>query len=139
MLLRLFPPSEEPKFTWLEFTYPSTLNLSPLLHSLLEPLTGKDSFEKIELGLQEALVNAVVHGNENNPRKLLRIRRIITPKWMVWQVQDQGIGISSDQKISSLPKELDSNNGRGLFLINKCFDDVRWSPKGNRVQLACKN
>jgi serine/threonine-protein kinase RsbW len=25
-----------------------------------------------------------------------------------------------------------------LFLIHQCFDDVRWSRRGNRLQLACR-
>ena len=38
----------------------------------------------------------------------------------------------------NLPKRTDSVSGRGLFIINECFDDVRWSPKGNKLQLALK-
>ena len=26
----------------------------------------------------------------------------------------------------------------GLYIINECFDDIRWSSKGNRLQLALK-
>ena len=37
-----------------------------------------------------------------------------------------------------LPKEISSVNGRGLYIINECFDDIRWSNKGNRLQLALK-
>jgi anti-sigma regulatory factor (Ser/Thr protein kinase) len=29
-------------------------------------------------------------------------------------------------------------SGRGLFLIHHCFDDVRWSQRGNRLQLAAR-
>jgi anti-sigma regulatory factor (Ser/Thr protein kinase) len=35
-----------------------------------------------------------------------------------------------------LPEQLDAASGRGLFLIHNCFDDVRWSQRGNRLQLA---
>ena len=34
----------------------------------------------LQLGLQEALVNAVRHGNGNDPAKLVRIRRIHSPQ-----------------------------------------------------------
>jgi serine/threonine-protein kinase RsbW len=37
-----------------------------------------------------------------------------------------------------LPSRLDVDHGRGLFLIHQCFDDVRWSPRGNRLQVACR-
>ena len=90
------------------------------------------------MGLHEALVNAVVHGNLSNPNKVIRVRRILTPKWFVWQIQDEGIGIVKNKRLSSLPLEIDANSGRGIYLIHKCFDDVRWSSKGNRLQLSLK-
>ena len=88
--------------------------------------------------MHEALVNAVVHGNLSNPNKVVRVRRILTPKWFVWQIQDEGIGIVKNKRLSSLPQEIDANSGRGIYLIHKCFDDVRWSNKGNRLQLSLK-
>ena len=90
------------------------------------------------MGLHEALVNAVVHGNLSNPNKVIRVRRILTPNWFVWQIQDEGNGIVKNKRLGSLPLENDANNGRGIYLIHKCFDDVRWSRKGNRLQLSLK-
>ena len=118
---------------------PSTLRLAKYVRILMEPLQCcKKTFERVELGLHEALVNAVIHGNHLDPTKNLRVRRIITPNWLIWQIQDEGNGISFSKRKTSLPDKLDAENGRGLFLIANCFDDVRWSKKGNRVQLACK-
>ena len=125
-------------FRWSDFILPSTLQLNFQLRLLLEPIRSKKIRERVELGLQEALVNAVVHGNLNDPQKALRVRRIVTPKWVVWQIQDEGIGFDKSKGVFCLPTNLQDENGRGLFLINKCFDDVRWSKKGNRLQLACR-
>ena len=123
---------------WAVFIQPSTLQLASFVETLLEPVICKETAQKVELGLHEALVNAVVHGNLSNPNKVVRVRRILTPKWFVWQIQDEGIGIVKNKRLSSLPKELDANSGRGIYLIHKCFDDVRWSNKGNRLQLSLK-
>ena len=46
------------------------------------------------------------------------------------------MGIKKSKRIFNLPKKLDAESGRGLFLIHECFDDVRWSGKGNRLQIA---
>tara|TARA_B100000700_G_C14947018_1_gene809712 strand:- start:359 stop:817 length:459 start_codon:yes stop_codon:yes gene_type:complete len=126
-------------FRWAEFTYPSTLHLSGFLPALIEPV-NKDKLimEKVELGLHEALVNAVKHGNLSDPSKRLRVRRIITPNWFVWQVQDQGKGTPNDFRKGILPERLEVDSGRGLYMIYQCFDDVRWSSKGNRLQLSLK-
>ena len=126
------------RFLWKDFVFPSTLQLTPFLDLLLENIESEEVTRKIQLGLHEALVNAVQHGNSGDPQKKLRIRRIQTPNWLVWQIQDEGYGVSKNQRLACLPSKVDSINGRGLYLIHYCFDDVRWSQKGNRLQLASK-
>ena len=121
---------------WCDFITPSTLQLAPLIELLLEPVALGPLRMQLRLGLQEALVNAVNHGNGGDPAKFLRIRRIETPLWWIWQVQDQGPGLAPQGRQGKLPAQLDAPKGRGLFLIHHCFDDVRWSPRGNRLQLA---
>ncbi len=128
----------EPSKNWAVFTHPSSLKLASFVETLLEPVRCKETAKKIELGLHEALVNAVVHGNLSNPNKVVRVRRILTPNWFVWQIQDEGIGIVKNKRLSSLPLDIGADNGRGIYLIHKCFDDVRWSSKGNRLQLSLK-
>ena len=126
------------RFRWADFVLPSTLQLAPLLELLVEPVGCEMTSQKVELGLHEALVNAVRHGNSENPKKQLRVRRILTPNWLIWQVQDEGCGLPPAARASELPLSVDAQHGRGLFLIHQCFDDVRWSRRGNRLQLACR-
>ena len=128
----------DPSKNWAVFIHPSTLKLASFVETLLEPVRCKETAKKIELGLHEALVNAVVHGNLSNPNKVIRVRRILTPNWIVWQIQDEGLGIVEDKRVCCLPLNIDVNSGRGIYLIHKCFDDVRWSRKGNRLQLSLK-
>lgn len=123
---------------WADFITPSTLQLAPLLEILLEPVDCDVRQAELQLGLQEALVNAVRHGNGCDPLKCLRVRQIITPRWLIWQVQDEGPGIPPGARKASLPEATDAICGRGLFLIHHCFDDVRWSARGNRVQVAVR-
>ena len=120
------------------FELSSSLQLSSFIELLLEPINKNKQIYLIKLGLHEALVNAVKHGNKLDPTKVIRVKRIITPKWCIWQIQDEGKGLPFRNRKFTLPKKVDSINGRGLFIIHECFDDVRWSPKGNRLQLALK-
>ena len=127
-----------PTINWSNFELKSSLQLNEFVDLLLEPIKSSEYFYRIKLGLHEALVNAVTHGNKLDPKKFIRVRRIITPKWCVWQIQDQGNGLEIKKRIYKLPKSESSPNGRGLYLISECFDDIRWSSKGNRLQLALK-
>ena len=121
---------------WFDYITPSTLQLAPLLELLLEPICCRHLQAELHLGLQEVLVNAVRHGNGCDPGKCLRIRRIEAPNWWIWQVQDEGPGVPSLCRCNGLPARHDAPSGRGLFLIHHCFDDVRWSRRGNRLQVA---
>ncbi|MEB3256769.1 MAG: ATP-binding protein [Cyanobacteriota bacterium] len=124
---------------WADFITPSTLQLAPLLDLLLEPLRlSPEARMDLQLGLQEALVNAVRHGNGCDPCKCLRVRRILTPNWVIWQVQDEGPGIPCEARHRELPANPGALTGRGLFIIHNCFDDVRWSGRGNRLQVAVR-
>ena len=128
----------KPSKNWAVFIHPSTLQLTSFVETLLEPVICRETAKRIQLGLHEALVNAVVHGNLSNPNKVIRVRRILTPNWIVWQIQDEGLGIVEDKRVCCLPLNIDVNSGRGIYLIHKCFDDVRWSRKGNRLQLSLR-
>jgi len=126
------------KIDWSNYEFESSLQLNEFVDQLLEPIKESQSSYLTKLGLHEALVNAVKHGNKLDPKKSIRVRRIVTPNWCVWQIQDQGNGLEIKKRSYDLPKKINSVNGRGLYIINECFDDVRWSSKGNRLQLALK-
>ena len=127
-----------PSINWSNFELCSSLQISDFVDLLLEPIKSSQYRYRTKLGLHEALINAVIHGNKLDPDKHIRVRRIITPNWCVWQIQDQGNGLDIKKRIHKLPEKLCSLNGRGLYIISECFDDIRWSSKGNRLQLALK-
>ena len=127
-----------PSISWSNFELGSSLQLGDFVDLLLEPIKSSQYLYRTKLGLHEALINAVTHGNKLDPHKSIRVRRIVTPNWCVWQIQDQGTGLEKQKRIYKLPKEVSSINERGLYIINECFDDIRWSSKGNRLQVALK-
>jgi anti-sigma regulatory factor (Ser/Thr protein kinase) len=129
---------KRPRISWAIYEFESSLQLNEFVDKLLEPNKSSQSSYLIKLGLHEALVNAVKHGNKLDPSKSIRVRRIITPNWCVWQIQDEGSGLEINKRNYKLPKRINSISGRGLYIINECFDDIRWSSKGNRLQLALK-
>ena len=135
LTIKLF---KRPTINWSNFELYSSLQLSEFVDLLLEPIKSSKYCYRIKIGLHEALINAVTHGNKLDPHKSIRVRRILTPNWYVWQIQDRGNGLEFNRRIYKLPKDISSFNGRGLYIINECFDDIRWSNKGNRLQVALK-
>ena len=84
---------KRPSINWSNYELCSSLQLSDFVDLLLEPIKSSHYSYRIKLGLHEALINAVTHGNNLDPQKSIRVRRIITPNWCVWQIQDQGNGL----------------------------------------------
>ena len=69
LLDKIFGFFSRPGFSWVDFFSPSTLHLKPFVKILLEPVHKNKDFCRIELGVHEALVNAVKHGNLENSEK----------------------------------------------------------------------
>ena len=135
----LFSLKMRSQWTWKDYVHSSSLQLSTFIHDLLKPVEfDKIIYERIQLGLHEALINAVKHGNLNDKSKELRVRRIITNNWIIWQIKDEGKGTPIDLRRCCLPERLDAESGRGIYIIHQCFDDVRWSKNGSSLQIACK-
>ena len=107
----------KPTLNWSNFELESSLQLNEFVDILLGPISTSNYSYRIKLGLHEALVNAVTHGNKLDPQKSIRVRRIITPNWCVWQIQDQGNGLEIKKRIYKLPNKVSNIDGRGLYII----------------------
>jgi serine/threonine-protein kinase RsbW len=90
------------------------------------------------LGLEEALVNAVKHGNREDPGKCVQLGYQVTAEELVAEVVDEGPGFCPEL----LPDPFLSDNllrpcGRGVFLMRAYMTWVHFNAKGNGVTL-CK-
>ncbi|HKI46055.1 MAG TPA: ATP-binding protein [Balneolales bacterium] len=89
------------------------------------------------LVLNEAVMNAIVHGNQNDPKKHVMVMAYLNSQKMTFRIKDEGPGFDP----SELPDPLDPANllklgGRGVFLINQYADEVHYSEKGNEVEIV---
>ncbi len=97
----------------------------------------KDVFA-VRLALDEAIVNAVKHGNRGDPGKAVRVRYQVTPESFLVEVEDEGEGFDPRQVPDPLaPENLERSSGRGLFLRRAYMTWVRHNERGNAVTL-CK-
>lgn len=94
---------------------------------------GKES--EIELVLQEALANAVVHGCREDPGKEVQIWvGCDESRGMIIGVRDPGAGFDPEAVPSPLVGErLYASHGRGVYLINQLMDEVRYERNGSEV------
>lgn len=91
----------------------------------------------IHLAVEEALVNAIKHGNQDNPEKFVDvILRLSSEKFYI-KVTDQGKGFNPME----VPDPTDDDNidlpsGRGLMLMRSFMSMVEYNDIGNSVQMG---
>jgi serine/threonine-protein kinase RsbW len=92
---------------------------------------------EVALAVQEALVNAVVHGCGNDQSKQVRCRLRSDPRGrIVIIVTDPGPGFRPDAV--SDPKRgenLYADHGRGVYLIRQLMDEVHFEGSGNEIRM----
>jgi len=91
-----------------------------------------------KLALEEALVNAVKHGNQNDPSKQITVEYEIDSAQFLIRVTDQGPGFDPHAVPDpTAPENLERPCGRGLLLIRSFMSAVEYNSAGNSI-LMCK-
>jgi serine/threonine-protein kinase RsbW len=93
----------------------------------------------VRVALTEALSNAILYGNARDPAKQVAVRVAFGADRIEAEVTDEGIGFDpSGVPDPTLPERLEREDGRGLFLIRKVMDEVRFNAKGNSVWMSVR-
>jgi serine/threonine-protein kinase RsbW len=93
----------------------------------------------MRLGLEEALVNGLKHGNRGDPARRVSVRYRVGPELALVVVEDQGPGFNPGDVPDPLaPENLERACGRGLLLMRAYLTWVRYNDRGNAVTL-CKS
>jgi serine/threonine-protein kinase RsbW len=91
----------------------------------------------IRLALEEALVNAIKHGNQLDPQKKVHIHYTVTTKRFDIAIADEGPGFNPGAVADPLaPENLERPCGRGLLLMRAYMTEVEFHAPGNRVTMA---
>ena len=93
----------------------------------------------VPVALTEALSNAILRGNSDDPSKTVHVRASVDPDQLVIEVRDQGQGFDLDAcTVDVGPDTLEREDGRGLFLMRKLMDRVECVPSepGNTIRLT---
>ena len=83
----------------------------------------------INLVLTEALANAIRHANDFDPDKEVRVTISVSDQNLIIKVFDQGQGFDIES-LSKLKARVSDEGGRGIQLIFKLMDQVRYVKEG---------
>jgi serine/threonine-protein kinase RsbW len=87
----------------------------------------EDQLSHIMMAVREAVINAVLHGNEYDPARKIDVSIENTGKDLVFTIADEGHGFDPDKLPDPLaPENLLRGTGRGIFLIRSLMDEVHF-------------
>jgi serine/threonine-protein kinase RsbW len=80
----------------------------------------------VPVALTEALSNAILRGNGDDPAKHVYVRAEVDTDRLVVEVADEGAGFDLDASLidPTTPDNVEREDGRGLFLMRKLMDRV---------------
>jgi serine/threonine-protein kinase RsbW len=126
----------------IDFELPSDVSLmNGVLQYLMERVAKlgliKPERSNLFIALDEAFVNAVKHGNHNDPRKLVRITADLSAQEARFTVEDEGEGFNVQEIPDPRdPANLFKTSGRGVLLIYNIMDEVQYNERGNRLTMV---
>jgi serine/threonine-protein kinase RsbW len=116
----------------------STIDALDLVQTVTEHVAralglDEESLHWTSMAVRESVINAITHGNRNDPTKLVfidfAVRPELNPADLIVRVRDQGAGFDPDALANPLtPDNVLKASGRGIFLIRQFMDDVSMAP-----------
>ncbi|OWK39152.1 ATP-binding protein [Fimbriiglobus ruber] len=98
---------------------------------------GDRDIFSIKLALEEALVNAIKHGNQLDPDRRVFVVYTVTTERFDIKITDEGPGFNpADVPDPTAPENLERPCGRGLLLIRNFMTSVEYHGRGNVVTMT---
>lgn len=123
---------------------PSKTESIAKLELLIEEIADKyhiadDTFANMMTCLNEAVINAIIHGNKLDETKKVIINAEIEQKRIIWTVTDEGPGFDySNLADPTAPENLENLTGRGVYIIKHLADQCIFNTSGNTIELHFK-
>lgn len=95
----------------------------------------EDSLFGMNLALEEALTNAVKHGNKHDASKKVTVKYCVTEDVAVVCICDEGEGFNPDKVPDpTAPERIEMPCGRGIMLVKNYMDEVEHRQSGREIR-----
>lgn len=101
---------------------------------------SEEAIFAVRLSLEEALANAINHGNCRDPQKSVTVEYAIDAERVVIRVTDEGSGFARKEVPDpTAPENIEKPSGRGIMLMEAYMNSVRYNQVGNTVEMEKVN
>ena len=96
-----------------------------------------DIYGNIMISVTESVNNAIIHGNNSNKEKNVKIVLSLEEGVIRFMIQDEGDGFDfTTLPDPTSPENLEKVGGRGIFLMKHLADEVSFEDNGRLVELS---
>ena len=116
---------------------------APLVAEILDALqlhgwSAGDKFG-IQMAMEEAVMNAIKHGNGCDPTKMIDINLGFDDQKFEATISDDGCGFNPDEVPDPTADEnIGKTCGRGVMLMKEFVDSLEYNETGNEVKMMKK-
>lgn len=97
---------------------------------------GEDVLFAVHMALEEAVMNAIKHGNKRDVSKMVHVLVSCAGNELTMRVRDEGPGFClEDVPDPTEDENLEKPSGRGVLLIREFMDEVSYNECGNEVRM----
>jgi serine/threonine-protein kinase RsbW len=97
----------------------------------------EDCYGNMLIAVTEAVNNAIIHGNKNDPDKVVRIGFEADDSTLTFSITDEGPGFDHKKLPDPTdPANIEKVSGRGVFLMQTLSDKISFEQNGRRVLLG---
>ena len=122
----------------------STATSIRIVEKAIDETTGEigisqESYGKILVSTLEAVNNAILHGNGSSPEKFVDIEITYKNGELKIKVSDEGSGFCPENVPDpTTPENIETLNGRGVYLMSRLADKIKFNKTGNSVTMSFK-
>ncbi|POY37150.1 ATP-binding protein [Solitalea longa] len=116
----------------------SIVELENFLELLLEEhQVSNECYGNIMTSLNEAAMNAIVHGNKCLENRKVYINvEVVNKSKFIFTVADEGEGFDFRNLTDpTLPENIEKDSGRGVFIMKHLADRLIYNARGNEVEM----
>ena len=125
-------------------TIPSSMQMVRQAEEMTEEVLKRTGLSEDDevcvcMAVMEAVVNAILHGNRQDPAKRVDLEFEVKEDAIAITVRDQGSGFDPNAVPDPrAPENLLKPSGRGILMIRACMDEVeiRPSKRGTEVRMV---
>jgi serine/threonine-protein kinase RsbW len=122
-----------------KFKIESKISNLRIVEKTIDEISNEIGFNQVHYGkilvsTMEAVNNAIIHGNKEDEFKYVEIEISYKKNILTISVMDEGLGFKPmNIPDPTKPENIENLHGRGVFLMSKLADKIKFNKTGNKV------